>query len=128
LAAKSAPDFNPQRALHGFLCELLIGYRRSQRGERISGKAFIKQYAFYNLMKLLCHYLPADNKQKLDNLDPFRRFEIVFPQLGQEINAALLLDNEDCAQALLAIADRELKDRMPNYPNITAKLIKTFTT
>jgi lincosamide nucleotidyltransferase B/F len=128
LAVKSVSDFNPQRALHGFLCELLIGFRRSQRGERISGKAFIKQYAFYNLLKLLCHYLPAENKQKLDNLDPFRRFETVFPEVGREINAALLLNNEECAQTLLAIADRELRDRMPDYPNVTAELIKTFTT
>jgi lincosamide nucleotidyltransferase B/F len=126
IAAKPLPDFNPQKALNGFLSELLIGVRRCQRGEKISGKAFIKQYSFYHLMRLLCHYVPAEKKQKLDNLDPFRRFEIVFPDLSREVNTALLLEGEEGAKQLLAIADRELRERMPDYPIEAVELIKSL--
>jgi lincosamide nucleotidyltransferase B/F len=128
IAAKPFPDFDPQKALNGFLSELLIGLRRCNRGEKISGKAFIKQYSFYHLMRLLSHYLPAANKQRLDNLDPMRRFELVFPELGSEINAALLLEGQDAARLLLTIADRELRERMPNYPTQAVEFIRSLTT
>jgi hypothetical protein len=124
IASQPNPELDPQKALNGFLSELLIGVRRCNRGEKISGKAFIKQYSFYHFMRLLCHYLPAENKQRLDNLDPFRRFELVFPELSREINAAILLEGQDCAKLLLSIADRELSARIPNYPSEAVQLIR----
>ncbi len=99
-----------------FLTNLLVGVGRYRRGEKLSGQQFVKTYAFRHLLVLLQKYLPSPQKSVLDNLDPYRRFERVYPALGEELNRLLNAEVPEAAQGLLAIAIRELKDYLLNYP------------
>lgn len=109
----------PTDAMYALLSVIGIlqaGSGRCARGETLSGHAFIKFYAFSHLMKLLTAVLESPDKPRLDNLDVFRRFEQVYPQIGAELNAALLLPPVDCASAMLDIIEREVKPRLADFP------------
>lgn len=98
------------------LTNLMVGVGRYARGEKLSGHAFIKQYALHNVLFLLAKYGDSARIETLDNLDPLRRFEFAFPEWGAEINAILLLEPPQAARQLLDLADRALRDRMTYYP------------
>ena len=78
-----------QRDKGMFLCLLIVGAGRVARGELISGQVFIRSHALGHLLSALAQTLPAEDKSLLDNLDPYRRFELVFPEIGQQIKQAL---------------------------------------
>lgn len=89
-STQAAPITAPgrQRDMGMFLCLLVVGAGRVARGEAISGQMFIRAHALSHLMPVLAQTLNADDP-RLDNLDPLRRFEQVYPQTGAAINAAL---------------------------------------
>lgn len=98
-----------------FLTNLLVGAGRHARGERISGRVFIKNYALRHLLVLLERHLSSPRQAVLDNLDPFRRFEVAFPELGRELNRILDLPTLQAAVELLGLAQRELHG-LADYP------------
>lgn len=104
-----------QRDLGMMPCLLLVGAGRVARGEAISGQVFIRTYALSHLLPLLTHTLTAPDTSRLDNLDSFRRFEQVFPEVGAEINAALGEDPIGAALGLLDIYERVLHG-VEGYP------------
>jgi hypothetical protein len=93
-----------------FVTGVQVGAGRVARGERLSG-AFFLVSAARHLCALLADALPAERRSLLDDLDPLRRFELVYPELGAEIEAAL----RDPA-TLLLIAERELQPVRPELP------------
>lgn len=107
-AARSAAA--PDLSWHAgqFLTNLVVGFGRDARGERLSGHDFIRVHAVRHLAILLRTKLSAAAAARLDDLDPFRRFELAFPELGAEIEAALRRPAPEAARALLDIAAREL--------------------
>jgi hypothetical protein len=106
-----------------FLTNLLVGVGRHNRGEKLSGRQFVKAYALRHLLVLLEKYLPASQKALLDNLDPFRRFEKVYPGLGEEINNLLESETPAAARGLLSVAERELAGFLPSYPQEAVQVI-----
>jgi hypothetical protein len=110
-----------------FLTNLVVGAGRAARGEPLSGQFFIKAYAVGHLVRLLCHRVPVTGKNRLDNLDPLRRFEMAYPQLGQELQAILDRPAVDCAALLLELADRELRPRVGDaYPSEAVAAVRAF--
>jgi lincosamide nucleotidyltransferase len=107
-----------------FLTNLLVGSGRYARGERLSAHILVKSGAVIHLTQVLHRYGAADEAAQgghpapdhLDNLNSRRRFERAFPLLGDEINALLLQPIPTAALGLLALADRILRDQMPDYP------------
>lgn len=93
-----------------FLTQLVVGSGRDARGERLSAHHFIRVQALRHLLVLLRAKLPGDISAKLDDLDPHRRFDLVVPELGRELDAALRLPAIASAKALLDIAVRALPD------------------
>ncbi len=79
---------------------IYVGMGRYARGERLSAHAFIKHHLLGHLLSLLAHLLDGDNA-RLDNLDAFRRFEQVYPDVGAEISRVLLLPIPQAAESLL---------------------------
>jgi lincosamide nucleotidyltransferase len=114
------------RAFSLFLSQLLIGAGRYARGEVLSAHGFIKNYAIAELLPLLVKYLPAANKKPLDNLDPVRRFELVFPDVAAEINASLLQPPLTCAHELLVLADRHLSAKLSDYPTQAVEVVQHY--
>ena len=99
-----------------FLTNLLVGTGRYHRGEKLSGHAFVKQSALRNLL-LLCHAcLDSKKKSLLDDLDPFRRLEFAFPEIGEQLNGILALETPQAAAEMLRFAAANLSDRIPGYP------------
>jgi hypothetical protein len=109
-AQQGAPDDG--WLLGQFLTQLLIGAGRYARGERLSGHSRVKEDALRHLLRLLARHVRSEHAALLDDLDVVRRFERVFPSLGQELNAALRLETPQAALRLLDIAERELKARL----------------
>lgn len=104
----AAPDLGWH--LGQFLTSLVVGAGRDARGERLSSHDLIRAHAVRHLAILLRTQLPAATAARLDNLDPYRRFELACPELGREIEAALRLAAPAAARALLGIAVRELPE------------------
>lgn len=96
-----------------FLSNILVGFGRYQRGEKLSGQQFVKNSAFRHLTILLTRHLPSADKSVLDNFDPFRRIEIAYPKIARELNEFCNLDVPAAALGLLLLADRELKSWFP---------------
>src|SRR5437868_3570335 len=87
-----------------FLTQLVVGVSRDARGERLSGHQFIRVHALGHLAVLLRSKLPAEVAAQLDDLDAYRRFELAFPELGHELDAALRQPAAAAARTLLEIA------------------------
>lgn len=122
-AAYSASSLD--RDLGMFLCLLVVGAGRVARGEAISGQVFIRAYAVGHLLPVLAHALAAEDSTRLDNLDPLRRFEQVFPQVGAEVNRALDRPPLDAALALLEVCERHLRG-VEAYPAQAAATVRDF--
>lgn len=95
-----------------FLTQLLIGAGRYARGERLSGHSRVKEEALRHLVRLLARHVRSEHSALLDDLDAVRRFERVFPALGQELNVALEEKTPQAALRMLDLAERELKERL----------------
>jgi hypothetical protein len=109
-----------------FLTNLLVGVGRYQRGEQMSARQLITISSLYALLRLIARHIPADGLDQLDNLDPFRRFELVYPAIGAEINTLLQRDLVACATGLLELADRLLRDSMVDYPTQAVATVRAY--
>ncbi len=97
------------RVLFGqFLCHLAIGAGRYARGERASGRHVVFAYAQQELLQLIARRVAAQESHLLDNLDPWRRFERVYPELGDRLSRAAALPAPAAARLLLGIAEDTL--------------------
>lgn len=122
---RSRPTSDDDRHRLGmFLTNVLVGVGRHQRGERLSGIEFIKGYALAHLLTLLQRHVPSADKTVLDNLNPYRRFERVFPGLGVELETILAQDSLAAARGLLTLAERELKPYLPEWPSQAVAAIR----
>lgn len=109
-----------------FLSHLMIGAARHKRGEKLSGHRFIKDFAMVELLWMLSKYLPAENKAELDNLDAFRRFEKVFPEIGAALSDGLLLNPIETAIVMLKTAETQLQHVMPDFPVVAFAAIRQY--
>lgn len=123
-SAAEAASFDAERAFALFLSALWVGAGRTARGEVLSGSSFIKQHALGHLLRILAHCLPSGSETRLDNLDPFRRFEREFPEQGRTLHRLLLQDPGPCARQLLAFAEEQLAHRMEHYPARAVQVIR----
>jgi len=102
LAKRPREQRDDERDLALFISLLLIGVGRVRRGELLVGGNLIRTYAVERLLRVLAHRRPD---ARLDDLDPFRRVEVVF---DLDLAEALQADPESAAQSILAIAEAEL--------------------
>ncbi|VAW42957.1 hypothetical protein MNBD_CHLOROFLEXI01-2550 [hydrothermal vent metagenome] len=107
---------SPNHCFAELLMNILVGVGRHARGEYLSGRQFIKTYALSHLLKFLREHDSAENVQLLDNLDLLRRFELVFPGLGAEVNEILEKESLTAAEELLAMAVREFRPFLVEFP------------
>lgn len=93
-----------------FLTNLLVGIGRYRRGELINANRFIKMSAMGHLIELLIRHKSSDNTQLIDTLDPTRRFELIYPELGTRLDDLLLLELPEAVLGLLDVFTEEMKD------------------
>lgn len=106
------------------LGNLLVAGGRAARGEVLSARLFVGAHAMRSLLALLSRHIPSDEAARLDDLDPFRRFERAYPRLGAELIAALALPPLRAALAFLDLASRELGPRVPGWPAAAAAAVR----
>lgn len=109
-----------------FLTNLMVGVGRYWRGERLSAQQFVKSHALEHLVILLSNYVPANQKALLDNISPLRRFDLVYPELGSELDAIANLSPPQAAMRLLDVAEGILSMRVPDYPFGPVALVRRF--
>lgn len=114
-----------QRDMGMFLSLLVVGSGRVARGELISGQLFIRSHALAHLLPVLASILPAKHPEKLDNLDTFRRFEQVYPEVGAQITSALHQRPVAAALALLDIFEAQTQ-HLPDYPSTASTTVRAF--
>ena len=107
-----------------FLSLVYVGVGRARRGEVLSGGVFVRTYAAERLLRLLTDTLVTTDRAPLDVLDPWRRFEQVWPEVGAAVAAALALPVEAAAQALLEVAEAHLPAGWPDYPADDTALVR----
>lgn len=120
------PEYDYLKEFLHFLSLLQVGAGRYWRGEQLSGHLFIKSHAMQHLLPVLTHYLPADNQHKLDNLDAFRRFEQVYPEIGEALADALLKPPPDAALEMVMLCEEYVKPLMSVYPQRAVDTMKRY--
>lgn len=97
---------------HRFVKELVIGLGRFGRGETLSANERIRGTAMTSLLSLLGDFLPPEQTQTLDNLDPHRRFEQGHPTYAARLNRALECAIPRLADEMLRLVEQTLAGRV----------------
>ena len=98
------------------LTNILVGMGRYWRGEKLSAHKFVKINAIHHLTALLNQSTQSRQRGLADNLDPTRRFEIVHPHLGSELESLMLQPIPTAAQGLINILKQETPSVIAEIP------------
>lgn len=109
----AADDVDGVYRVHQLVKHLIVGAARAVRGEVLSGSEHVRGFTVKHLTSLVASSVPPEEPGALDNLDPLRRFEQVYPATGARIGTALEQPVLRAAEALLAIAEELLPGRVP---------------
>lgn len=121
----STAGHDPAAAFGMLITNVLVGAGRDARGEALSGSFFVKSLAVRWLVLLVERTIPSESSSLLDDLDPFRRFELAYPAVAAEIDALLSGSTLDAARGLLDLAERELRPRLPDLPWRALQIVRT---
>lgn len=105
------------------LAQLLVAAGRASRGEVLSGRALLGA-ALRNVLVLLERHVPSAERGLLDGLDPHRRFERAYPELGRELGRHMAQSVPLAARGLLDVLERELRPRLGDFPARGAELVR----
>jgi len=106
---------------------LYVGLGRYRRGERLSGHVFVRTSVLHHLVPLLAKHLPTERRALLDNLDSFRRFDFVFPEVAAELQHTLAHPVPEAALGLLDLAEKHLKRRVGGtWPGEAVAVVRAF--
>jgi hypothetical protein len=124
-ASVSAPP-DPNFLFGNFITHLFVGVGRYARGEKLSGYQFVQGFAINDLLQLIPLFIESPQQSKLDNLNANRRFELVYPEFGAELNRIMVLDSVTAAGALLDLAEAILKPYLTDYPDEAVKVVREY--
>ena len=110
LTAREHSAVDDERVFGKFAAQTVIGLTRYGRGEVLSAENMVKDHALGNLLRLLGRSVPPTGQALLDNLDPRRRFEVAYPELGRRIAAALHLPVPEAVTTMIDIAEECLSE------------------
>jgi hypothetical protein len=113
VAGREKPNDAAQfdREIGLFVALLLIGVGRFRRGEVLVASQLVRTIAVGHLVTAWRLAQPTPRLADLDDLDPFRRFELVYPEAGKAIAEAIERDVESAGRALLELAEAAFGDR-----------------
>lgn len=110
-----------------FLALLLIGVGRHRRGEVLTAGQFVRSHALAHLIALHRAVSAERPEQtaRLDDLDGYRRLELVHPQFAAAVAAAIETDPESAARALLVLAETGPVGADARWPREGASTVRT---
>jgi len=104
-----------EREVKLMLTQLHSGVGRARRGETLSGSGLVRGEAVSHFARAAAARLSPE-AAGLDELDPRRRFDGAYPQLGKRLEEAVRHDIEAAARALVALAEEVLSPGWPQFP------------
>ena len=108
-----AASYGDDRWLLGqFLTQLLVGAGRYRRGEHLSAHRLVACHALEHLLRLLHRHAAPARPELRDDLDPWRRFEGIHPELGPRLLEALGKPVPEMVRLLLDLAEDSVRLRV----------------
>lgn len=89
---------------------LMIAIGRARRGEKLIAGQFVRSYAALHLIKAVKKSFDSQDLSKRDVLDPWRRFELEYPEVGRQLNSALAMNVEAAAWKIADLAYELFKE------------------
>ncbi|MBO9553189.1 hypothetical protein [Cellulomonas sp.] len=104
-----------------FLVKVLLGVGRARRGEVLSGGQLVRQWATQHLVRAIRERVPSPLDP--ERIDPARRFEAAYPEIGARVGAALARPVEDAARDLHRLAREVLEPGWDAFPSQAADTV-----
>lgn len=97
-----------------FLVKILLGVGRARRGEVLSGGQLVRQWATQHLVRAIRERVASPRDP--ERIDPARRFEAAYPEIGARVGAALARPVEEAARDLHLLARDVLEPGWDAFP------------
>jgi hypothetical protein len=120
--ATPAPD--PANEARLVLVKLLIGVGRDRRGESLVAGQFVHVFAVTHFARAVRSHLPVAASER-DGIDPLRRFERDYPQLGATLRTVLGAPIEEAARGLFELFRATLEPGWDAFPSRAADVVAT---
>lgn len=120
--ATAEPELDPANDTALALVKLMVGVGRARRGEVLSGGEMVRQWAVKHLVLAIRGRVPAEVAGR-ESIDPSRRFEKAYPEIGARLTTALASPVEDAARALHALAREVLEPGWDAFPSRAADVV-----
>lgn len=121
LADPSAIESANEVAL--MMVKLMIGVGRARRGELLAGGQMVRTWATNHLIKAIRGRVKTPGPSRRDTLDPVRRFEFEYSELGTRIARIMEEPVEEAALRLFELARRTLEPEWELFPSRGADAI-----
>jgi hypothetical protein len=118
----AAPPADPVNDVRLVLVKLLIGVGRERRGESLIAGQFVHAWAVNHFARAVRARLPIEASVR-DGIDPVRRFERDYPELGSALRTALAAPVEDAARGLFDLLRATLEPGWPDFPGRAADVV-----
>lgn len=106
------------------LVKLLIGVGRARRGETLVAGQFVHAWAVNHLARAVRARLPIADTAR-DAIDPVRRFERDYPELGAALADALGRPVEPAARGMFDLLRATLEPGWDDFPTRAADVVAT---
>ena len=123
-AAEGAVE--PDVAFGRFVTQLVIGLSRYGRGEDLSARSLVCEWAANSLIRILRGFMAPAPGAQLDNIDPYRRLEIGYPSIADRVLDATQRPVPAAATRLLDIADDVLPTTFPAYDARAVQAVRSL--
>jgi hypothetical protein len=101
---------------------LLIGVGRDRRGESLIAGQFVHGFAVNHFARAVRARRPVPASVR-DGIDPVRRFERDYPELGAALRAKLGAPVEDAAHGLFDLLRATLEPGWQDFPSRAADVV-----
>lgn len=117
----AAPAPDPVNDARLVLVKLLIGVGRERRGESLVAGQFVHAWAVNHFARAVRARIPVDGSR--DAIDPVRRFERDYPELGARLRAALGAPVEQAARGMFDLLRETLEPGWDAFPSRAADVV-----
>ena len=104
------------------LVKLLIGVGRARRGETLVAGQFVHAWAVNHLARAVRARMPVEGSVR-DAIDPVRRFERDYPELGSALRRVLGAPVEEAARGLFDMLRSTLEPGWDDFPTRAADVV-----
>ncbi len=119
---RATPDVDAANEARLVLVKLLIGVGRARRGETLVAGQFVHAWAVTAFTRAVRGRLPVGSSVR-DGIDPVRRFERDYPELGEALQTVLAAPVEPAARGLFDVLRATLEPGWEDFPSRAADVV-----